>query len=202
IGRKVGGIDRVAHSPQHLAAAGRDERRGVALEGMPECVVGGDEKPAIPTLLHQCPAGRCRKAVGVEAPVHAVRRTGFSGKIRGGSAGVDVNGVVRARHLAHGEPHGRIGNVEDEVDASVSIHCRAMLAPTSGLFWWSAKMTSIGRPSTLPPKSSTAMRAAWTEPMPERSAYSPVWSLRTPSLTGCCATAEAVSPTPHTNASA
>src|SRR3954452_2633738 len=41
------------------------------------------------------------------------------------------------------------------------------------------------------------MRAAWTEPMPVRSAYGPVWSLRTPSLTGCCATAEAVSPTPH-----
>src|SRR5436190_15732150 len=55
--------------------------------------------------------------VSVEAPVHAVRRTGFSGEIRGGGAGVDVNGVVRARHLAHGEPHGRIGNVEDNGDA-------------------------------------------------------------------------------------
>ena len=106
----------MAHGPHHLAAAGRDERRGVALEGMPECVVGGDEKPGIPTLLHQCPAGRRRKAVGVEAPVHAVRRTGFSGEIRGGSAGVDVDGVVRARHFAHGEPHGRIGKVEDDVD--------------------------------------------------------------------------------------
>src|SRR5215467_14621779 len=40
------------------------------------------------------------------------------------------------------------------------------------------------------------MRAAWTEPIPVRSAYSPVWSLRTPSFTGCCATA-AVSPAPH-----
>ena len=48
-----------------------------------------------------------------------MRRTGFSGEIRGGSAGVDVDGVVRARHLAHGEPHGRIGNVEDDVDAVV-----------------------------------------------------------------------------------
>ena len=118
-GREVGGIERMAHGPHHLATGGRDERRGVALEGMPECVVGGDEKPAIPTLLHQRLADRRRKAVGVEAPVHAVRRTGFSGEIRGGGAGVDVNGVVRARHLAHGEPHGRIGNVEDEVDALV-----------------------------------------------------------------------------------
>src|SRR5450631_4889406 len=53
IGREVGGIERMAHGPHHLATGGRDERRGVALEGMPECVVGGDEKPGIATLLHQ-----------------------------------------------------------------------------------------------------------------------------------------------------
>jgi hypothetical protein len=109
----------MAHRPHYLAAAGHHHRRGVALEGMSEGIVGGDEKPGIPTLLHQCPAGRRRKAVGVEAPVHAVRRTGFSSEIRTGSAGVDVDGVVRARHLAHGEPDGRIGNVEDDVDALV-----------------------------------------------------------------------------------
>jgi branched-chain amino acid transport system substrate-binding protein len=35
---------------------------------------------------------------------------------------------------------------------------------TSGLLWWSAATTSIGRPRTVGPKSSTASRAAVTLP--------------------------------------
>ena len=42
---------------------------------------------------------------------------------------------------------------------SASYHSRALEAATSGLFWWSAMMSSIGLPSTLPPKSSIAMLA-------------------------------------------
>ena len=53
---------------------------------------------------------------------------------------------------------------------STSYHCRAMLEPTSGLFWWSAKMTSTFMPLAAAPKSSTAIRAATTEPWPARSA--------------------------------
>ena len=49
---------------------------------------------------------------------------------------------------------------------SFSIHWRAMLMPTLGLFWSSATVTSMGLPSTLPPKSSTAMRTASDEPGP------------------------------------
>ena len=49
---------------------------------------------------------------------------------------------------------------------SRSYHCRAMPEAMSGLFWWSAARISIGTPSTLPPKSSTAIRAASTEPWP------------------------------------
>ena len=67
--------------------------------------------------------------------------------------------------------------------SSTSIHWRTMFEPTSGLFWWSAESTSIAAPSTLPPKSSTAMRAASTEPWPARSAYRPDWSFMTPILT-------------------
>ena len=43
---------------------------------------------------------------------------------------------------------------------SRSYHCRARLEAMSGLFWWSAVTTSTGLSRTLPPKSSTAMRAA------------------------------------------
>jgi hypothetical protein len=40
----------------------------------------------------------------------------------------------------------------------------------SALFWWSAETTSIGMPSTVPPKSSTAILAAVTAPRPVMSA--------------------------------
>ena len=53
---------------------------------------------------------------------------------------------------------------------STSYHWRAMLEPTSGLFWWSAETTSTFMPFFAAPKSSTAMRAAATEPGPARSA--------------------------------
>jgi hypothetical protein len=52
---------------------------------------------------------------------------------------------------------------------SVSYQLRAMLEPTSGLFWWSAAITSIGLPLTLPPKSAAAISAAITEPLPVAS---------------------------------
>src|SRR3954469_21559059 len=62
----------------------------------------------------------------------------------------------------------------------VSYHSRAMLEPMSGLFWWSAEITSIGRPATLPPRSSTAICAASSEPLPPMSAYGPDMSVSTP----------------------
>ena len=34
---------------------------------------------------------------------------------------------------------------------SLSYQLRAMETPTSGLFWWSAEITSTGLPLTLPP---------------------------------------------------
>src|SRR5215470_202266 len=50
----------------------------------------------------------------------------------------------------------------------------------------------MSRPRTVPPKSSTAMRAARIDPIPPTSAYIPDWSLSTPIVTrelGCCAAA-------------
>ena len=48
-----------------------------------------------------------------------------------------------------------------------SYQARAMDRPTSGLLVWSPLSSWIGRPSTEPPKSSTAMVAAVNDPMPE-----------------------------------
>src|SRR5258706_3530593 len=66
---------------------------------------------------------------------------------------------------------------------SVSIHSRTLVDAMSALFWWSAEITSIGLPSTLPPKSSTAILTASTAPLPDRSEYSPDRSVSTPILT-------------------
>ena len=63
---------------------------------------------------------------------------------------------------------------------SLSYHWVAIEDPMSALFWWSAKMISIFLPITTLPACSAAMRAAITDPCPDRSAFMPVWSLSTP----------------------
>ena len=52
---------------------------------------------------------------------------------------------------------------------STSYHWRAIPDPTSGLFWWSAEMISTFIPRFSTPESSSAMRAASTDPWPDRS---------------------------------
>src|SRR5687767_5339767 len=82
---------------------------------------------------------------------------------------------------------------------STSYHWRATLEPTSGLFWWSADTYSILMPRFSMPESSTAMRAASTEPAPARSVYRLDMSDSTPILTTlseicACATPAAIAP--------
>src|SRR6187397_2813060 len=66
---------------------------------------------------------------------------------------------------------------------SASIHLLAIWVPTSGLFWWSAKITSTLRPFSFALKSSIAIFVASTEPWPPRSAYRLDWSFSTPIFT-------------------
>src|SRR3954462_22925 len=65
---------------------------------------------------------------------------------------------------------------------SASYHWRAIAEPVSALFWWSAETISTFMPFFAAPKSSTARRAAATEPGPPMSAYRLDMSLRTPIL--------------------
>jgi hypothetical protein len=58
-----------------------------------------------------------------------------------------------------------------------------MPAPISGLIWWSAEITAIGLPKTMPPKSSIAICAAVTEPGPVADAAGPERSVSTPIFT-------------------
>src|SRR5262245_36023157 len=88
---------------------------------------------------------------------------------------------------------------------STSIQVRTMLEPTSGLFWWSALRISTLSPLAAASKSSTARRAATTEPGPVRSAYSPDMSfitpiLMVPSVYCACAVPDASTPARMTRA--
>ena len=80
-------------------------------------------------------------------------------------------------------PTEEVGTSATASTPSTSSQLRTSCAPMSGRFWWSAETISTGRPRTEPPKSSTAMRAARTEPAPEMSATKPDMSLSTPILT-------------------
>ena len=66
----------------------------------------------------------------------------------------------------------------------LSIHSRALEAATSALFWWSAVSTSIGRFSTLPPKSCTAHLIISAPAGPSMSAYRLDMSVMKPMRTG------------------
>jgi hypothetical protein len=66
----------------------------------------------------------------------------------------------------------------------VSYHCRAMLVAMSGLFWWSAEISStLNEGFSFSTKSSIAICAAVTEPAPAISENRPAMSVSTPILT-------------------
>src|SRR5882724_2403428 len=80
-------------------------------------------------------------------------------------------------------PTAETGTSTIRSTCSTSYQRRAMAPPISGLSWWSPTITLIGLPRTLPPKSSTAICAAVTEPWPVGVDAGPFMSVRTPILT-------------------
>ena len=62
-------------APGDFAATLSDDLAGLDLKQIPERVVGRQEEPGGSTCLHQRPPGRIGQEIGVEGPVHAVRRT-------------------------------------------------------------------------------------------------------------------------------
>lgn len=88
-----------------------------------------------------------------------------------------------SRDVLHRQRDGGERHIDDRIDAFGVVPLRCDGRADIALFWWSAKMTSIFFPATLPPASSAAMRAATTDPCPDRSAFMPVWSFSTPILT-------------------
>src|SRR5436189_2707970 len=80
-------------------------------------------------------------------------------------------------------PTAETGTSTIRSTCSTSYQRRAMPPPMSGLSWWSPTTTVIGLPNTLPPKSSTAICAAVTEPWPVGVEAGPFMSVSTPILT-------------------
>ena len=68
------------------------------------------------------------------------------------------------RHFLHGQRHRRNRHVDDRVDVLGVVPARGNGCADLGFVLMIGEMIWIGLPRTLPPKSSTAMRAAMTEP--------------------------------------
>jgi hypothetical protein len=84
---------------------------------------------------------------GVVGPVHGVGRAGCPGQVGRGRAGVEEDLVLLLGDLVHGQRHDESSaRRRSRRPCRRRYHWRAMLEPTSGLFWWSAETT---RPSAL-----------------------------------------------------
>ena len=107
---------------------------------------------------------RCRRSSG------PCRRARLAGEVRGAGAGNQKHLVLVARDFLTARATLEVGTSTITSTPSLSNHCGRWLEPISGLFWWSALISSIFLPATVPPKSAMAMRAASTEPCPLMSA--------------------------------
>ena len=71
-------VERMTHLAEHLAAVLLDHRRGIALERVPECVIGREEEPVVAAGLHHRGAGAVGEHPGVISPMHGVGRLHFA----------------------------------------------------------------------------------------------------------------------------
>ena len=123
-GGEIGGRrERIRHTADHLPAGALDERRCIALQGVAEGVVGGDEEPGLAPRLDQCAAVGARQHVGVERPVHRGRRAALAGQVGGARAGDQEHLVLLPRNLRDREADGAVRHIDDRVHASLVEPC-------------------------------------------------------------------------------
>ena len=115
---EVGGVrERVADAAEHLRTHLADDLRGVALQRLAECIVGGDEEPAIAAFLDDGAAGRFAEHVGVVGPVDRVRAALRTGQVGRAGAGIQHHLVLLATHGVDRETDGRGRHIDDGIDA-------------------------------------------------------------------------------------
>ena len=139
-GGEVGGIERPLTLPSTLPPAALTTVGGVALERVAEGVVGGDEEPGVAAALDHRAAGAMGERVGVVGPVHACSACTCV-PVRSDVAGPVKSTILffsRATSLTASATDGGRHVGDQRRRRRRSYHWRAMLEPTSGLFWWSA----------------------------------------------------------------
>src|SRR5713226_10702293 len=104
------------YQASHLAARLLYRRLGIALEGMTEGVVGGEEEPGIPAGLDDGGAGAVGQRPGVVGPMDRVWRAGLAGQIRGAAGRNDQRLVLLARDLVDGKRDRRGRDIDYHVD--------------------------------------------------------------------------------------
>ena len=73
IGGEIGGVERHLDRADDLAAIGLDDSRRVALEGVAEGIIGGDEEPGVAPRLDDGAASAVGERDGVVGPMHRGR---------------------------------------------------------------------------------------------------------------------------------
>ena len=107
VGGEIRGVERHLDRAQHLAAAGGDDRGGVAFERVAEGVIGGDEEPGIAAGLDHRAAGAVRQRNRVVGPMNAGWRAGLAGQVGGGGAGDQERLLALARHVLYRQRDAR-----------------------------------------------------------------------------------------------
>src|SRR6266851_410526 len=201
-GREVRAGEGVAHLAQDLAAILLDHGSSVAFERVTEGIIGGEEEPRVAAGLHDRFAGAVGERPGVIGPVDRIGSAFGAGQIRGRCAGDEKYLVLVAYDLVDCERNGGRRHVDDYIDlVDVDPGAHDVRADVR-LVLMIGTDDSTFMPLAAAPKSSTAIRAAMTEPWPLRSEYVPDMSFMTPILmlpSLYCACAQ---PHPNTTASA
>ena len=106
----------MANLAEDLAAVLFDHGSGVALEGVAERIIGGEEEPRIAAGLHDRFSGPVGERPGVVGPVDRVGGAFRTGEIRGRRAGDEKYLILVAHDLVHGERDRGRRHVDDHVD--------------------------------------------------------------------------------------
>ena len=163
--------ERMAHLAEHLAAVLQHHRLGVALEGVAEGVVGGQEEPGVAAGLDDRAAGAVGEHPGVVGPVDGVGRARLAGQVGRRRAGNEERLALLARQLVDRQRDRRGRHVEDRRrPCRRRTRCGRSSSRRRACSGGRPRRPRPSCPCAAAPKSSTAMRAARTEPGPATSA--------------------------------
>ena len=90
--------------------------RRIALQGVAESVIGGEEKPRIAAALDDLLRRADRKGVRVKHPLHRIGRAEFAVEIGGARRVGDKELLTVVGHLLNRQAHCRNRHVDDQID--------------------------------------------------------------------------------------